>query len=122
MYIIERNIFPKWLITSSFLANSIEANVIKIVRNNATPTYSKINLAGTSSTFKMFPKIKSNIPIMYGKTLFNCVIFLNSYKQSSIKIKNSEIKEILLYRIENIKTLTKTNPESARLKSFFIKL
>ena len=34
--------------------------------------------------------------------------------------ENSEINVILLYNIENIKTLTKTNPESALFESFLI--
>jgi hypothetical protein len=56
--------------TSSFFANNIEANVINMVKNKTTPTYSNIILDGRSSTFKIFPKIKNNVPRMYGKTLF----------------------------------------------------
>jgi hypothetical protein len=42
----------------------MEAKVMKIVKNNATPTYSNIILAGTSSTFRMFPKMNRRVPIM----------------------------------------------------------
>ena len=51
-----KNILPKWSITSSFLVKRIDANEKKIVRNKATPMYSKIIFEGTSSTFKILPK------------------------------------------------------------------
>ena len=43
---------------------------------------------------------------------------LNSYKQNIIKVKKRQINVILLQSIENIKTLTKTSPESALVKNF----
>jgi len=49
--------------TSSFLANNMDANDMKMVKNKATPTYSNIIIDGRSSTFKIFPKTKSNYPI-----------------------------------------------------------
>jgi hypothetical protein len=37
---------------------------MKIVKKSITPTYSNMILAGTSSTFRMFPKIKRRAPII----------------------------------------------------------
>ena len=44
-------------------SNCPETNVIKIVRNNTTPTYSIKSFVFSCSTFKMFPKINSRVPI-----------------------------------------------------------
>jgi CRISPR/Cas system CSM-associated protein Csm3 (group 7 of RAMP superfamily) len=64
----------------------MEAKDINIVKNKAKPTYSNMVLDGTSFTFKILLKIKSRVPIIYGKTLFNFIILTNSNKHKIINI------------------------------------
>tara|TARA_R110001583_G_scaffold815_2_gene7540 strand:- start:686 stop:1021 length:336 start_codon:yes stop_codon:yes gene_type:complete len=91
---------------------------MKIVKNNSTPAVSTTYNKDPFGLFNIFPKINNNVPIKYGNVLLSCIILRNSYKQNSIKIKNKLTKVILLYSIENIRTLTKTSPDTARFKSF----